>query len=98
MPIRRAAMSSSTSRATVSNCHGPRYAVRPDVFEKTDVVLHVASGTRYGPGNNMPTAAATPTGHGVGYAPTSCTWSICAARIVPSESNAMRRSPCSWRA
>ena len=64
--MRRAAMSSSTSRASDSNCHGPRYAARPDVFENTDVVRNPAAGTRYGPGNSMPTAAAVPTGHGVG--------------------------------
>ena len=32
MPIWRAAMSSSTSRASDSNCHGPRYGARPTVF------------------------------------------------------------------
>ena len=59
-------MSSSTSRATDSNCHGPRYAVRPTVLESTALDVKVARGIRYGPGNSMPTAAAVPTGHGVG--------------------------------
>ena len=65
-PIRRAAMSSIISRATVSNCHGPRYAVRPAVFEKTHAVVNDAAATRYGPGKSMPTAADVATGHGVG--------------------------------
>ena len=50
-----------------------RYAVRPAVFENTHLDVNVALGTRYGPGNNMPVTAATPTGHGTGYAPASCT-------------------------
>ena len=37
----------------------------------------------------MPTAAAGPTGHGVGYAPQSETKSMCAAWIAPSASNAI---------
>ena len=45
----------------------------------------------------MPTAVPEPTGHGIGYAPTSCTLSMLTARMVPSSSNAMRTSPCSWR-
>ena len=58
MPRSRAAMSSRTSRASVSNCHGPRYADRPAVFVYTVVVVNDAVGTRYGPGKSMPTAAA----------------------------------------
>ena len=36
------------------------------MLENTDVVAHVATGIRYGPGNIIPTAAEVPTGHGVG--------------------------------
>ena len=36
------------------------------VLEKTEVVRQSATGMRYGPGKIMPTAAAVPTGHGVG--------------------------------
>lgn len=46
MPIDRAAMSSSTSRATDSNCHGPRYGLRPAVLLYFAVALKLASGTR----------------------------------------------------
>ena len=38
----------------------------------------------------MPTAAAAMTGHGLGYAPQSCTKSMYAASIAPSAANAMR--------
>ncbi len=36
------------------------------MFENTEVVRQSATGMRYGPGKSMPTAAAVPTGHGVG--------------------------------
>ena len=90
-------MSSIISRATVSNCHGPRYAVRPGVLVNTHLVLKVAFGSRYGPGKIIPTAADTKTGHGIGYAPMSWTRSIVAAWYVPSASNAIRTRPCSRR-
>src|SRR3954447_17388228 len=76
MPMRRAAMSSVTSRASVSNCHGPLYGARPAVLVYIVFVENAESGILYGPGKIIPTAAAVITGHGVGYAPESCRWSI----------------------
>src|SRR5262245_10075067 len=73
MPISRAEMSSSTSRATDSNCHGPRYAERPGRFEYIALAVNDTFGTRYGPGKNTATTAVVPIGHGVGYAPQSDT-------------------------
>jgi hypothetical protein len=43
------------------------------VLENTDAWVNVPRETRYGPGKIIPVAAPVPTGHGVGYAPTSCT-------------------------
>ncbi len=45
----------------------------------------------------MPIAAVVSTGYGVGYAPTSWTKSISAARILPSASKAIRTVPSTWR-
>ena len=59
-------MSSVTSRATDSNAHGPRYAVRPTVLENTERCVKLVAGIRYGPGKIMPTAAPVATGHGIG--------------------------------
>ena len=59
MPIRRAAMSSSTSRASDSNCHGPAVRGAPDgvrVDRSWPRSRRAARGT--GPGNSTPTAAA----------------------------------------
>jgi hypothetical protein len=46
MPSLRAAMSRTTSRATDSNIHGPRYAVRPTVLENTDRWEKAVAGMR----------------------------------------------------
>ena len=59
-------MSRSTSRATDSNCHGPRYGVRPAVLVCTTLQRKVAAGTRYGPGYSIPTDTADEIGDGVG--------------------------------
>ena len=68
------------------------------MFEKTEAWLKVPLAIRYGPGKIIPVAAPVMTGHGVGYAPTSWTWSSDAARIVPSLSKASLAVPCSCRA
>ena len=98
MPIWRAAMSSSTSRASDSNCHGPAVRGAPDGVRVDRLGREAGARARgTGPGNSMPTAAAGPTGHGVGYAPQSDTKSMWAAWIAPSASNAIVTSACSWR-
>ena len=68
------------------------------MLENTEAWLKVPLATRYGPGKIIPVAAPVMTGHGVGYAPTSWTWSSDAARIVPASSKASLASPCSCRA
>ena len=89
----------ATSRASDSNCHGPRYAVRPTVFVYTDLGDEAgawACGT--GRGTACPTAAA------VLDRPRRRVGAARPARgrgarpgCAPSSSNAMRTSPCSWR-
>ncbi len=67
------------------------------MFVYTVFVAKLAFGTRYGPGNSAPTAAALIIGHGVGYAPQSDTKSTPTAWITPSASSATLTSACSWR-
>ena len=77
----------------------PRTAVRgaPGGVRVDGLAEKLAFGTRYGPGNSAPTAAAVITGHGVGYAPQSDVKSMPTAWMMPSPSSAMRTSAASRR-